>query len=76
MIEFVVEAIIAELQRQRDASRAHGIGWLDADNPKAAVIDGQVDLESLARAVIFCPTGDNHHNAAACPYCQGQMPQP
>ena len=30
-----------------------------------------VDLVALARAVMFAPVGDNHHNAANCPHCSG-----
>lgn len=65
----IVEAITAELTRQRDDSSSPM--YLSADDPADAVIDGYVDLVALARAVVFAPIGDNHHNAAACPHCVG-----
>lgn len=66
----IVDAMVAELERQRDAN-GPDLGWADADDVSAAVIDGRVDLVALARAVAFCPTGDNHHNAVECPHCTG-----
>lgn len=65
----IVEAILVELRRQNDDDRMGTGPYLDADYPEDAIIDGHVDLVALARAVAFCPIGDNHHNAAKCPHC-------
>lgn len=67
----IVEAITRELERQLDENQhPHDIGYLDTGgDPDAVRIDGSLDLVALARAVMFCPTGDNHHNAALCPHC-------
>lgn len=46
-----LETIVAELKRQYEESRSNGIGWLDTDRPKEAVIDGRVDLVALAAAI-------------------------
>lgn len=46
-----LEIIVAELKRQHDESRAFGLGYLDLDDLRAARLDGQVDLEALAKAV-------------------------
>jgi hypothetical protein len=67
----IVEAIVKELERQRDEN-GPALGWLDTDELERATVDGHVDLVALARAVLFAPTGDNHHNAAQCPHCQGR----
>lgn len=66
----IVEAIVTEARRQQsDETGAWRVYWVEADDPRAAKIEGEIDLVALARAVLFAPTGDNHHNAAACPYC-------
>ena len=46
-----LDIIVAELRRQHDASGATGLGYLDLDNLRAAMIDGQVDLQALADAI-------------------------
>jgi hypothetical protein len=36
-----------------------------------------VSVDELRRIVarhVFGPMGDNHHNAALCPYCNGREP--
>lgn len=46
-----LEIIIAELERQHEASRAGGLGYLRLEDPKRAVIDGEVDLGALAASI-------------------------
>lgn len=31
--------------------------------------DARTDATAIVLAMQFSPTGDNHHNAALCPYC-------
>lgn len=62
----IVEAMVAELSNQLERPDFHR---MDSADPENFLIEGRVDLVALARAVAFCPTGDNHHNAAACPHC-------
>jgi len=47
----ILDAIIAELERQYKVIPEDGIEYLDVDNPKKAVIDGRVDLLALACAI-------------------------
>jgi hypothetical protein len=52
-VRVLIERMIKELERQREASGANGLTWFDADkDPRAAVIDGEVDLAALANALI------------------------
>ena len=46
-----LEIILAELDRQHEASRAGGLGCFDATDPKYALIDGRIDLAALAAAI-------------------------
>ena len=46
-----LETIVAELQRQHEECKSHGLGWFDSTDTKSALIDGYVDLEALAAAI-------------------------
>jgi hypothetical protein len=43
--------------------RVDGMTYGHSDDDRAAVV------AAALRAAAFAPLGDNHHNAAACPYC-------
>lgn len=47
----IVAAMVAELTRQANEDKA-GTPYFDGDNVREALIDGRVDLEALADAVL------------------------
>lgn len=51
-----LQKIVAELERQNRVSRAYGLHWLDLADLTAVVIDGQVNLVALAKAIDDTPT--------------------
>lgn len=53
-----VEAAFKEL--------AKGTDMTSGDDVKIALREA---LEAALPYMVFSPLGDNHHNAAACPYC-------
>lgn len=47
-----VAAAVSELERQNADPPNYDLGWLDADDPRSAVIDGHVDLVAVVQAVL------------------------
>jgi hypothetical protein len=56
VIDRTVTALIAELERQAQEDRPD-TPWVEADDPASAMIDGRVDLRSLASQLILAMAG-------------------